>query len=72
MGAPGMFMLMDSGAEVHIVCERDRVHLMNVKKLASPCILDTAGGEVPLDTVGSVVCAGIEMDECLYNPYAKL
>ena len=32
-----------------------------------PCVLDTAGGEVPLDTIGSVVCAGIHMNGSLYS-----
>ena len=46
-------MVVDSGAKVHLV---------------SPLHLDTAGGDLTLDTVGDLPCGGIVCHGCVFNP----
>eukprot|EP00969_Alexandrium_andersonii_P099126 4372554-Alexandrium_andersonii.AAC.1 len=63
-------MVVDSGAEVHIIAPGDEHHMVNKRELAVPCILDTAGDSVALTKVGEVVCAGIRCKQCMLDPKA--
>ena len=64
-------MAGDSGAELHVVGKNDRCFMVNERKQDPPCILDTANGKIVLDVEGDVVCDGILLKNCIYNPYAS-
>ena len=70
-GEDGILMVGDSGAELHVVGKNDRAHLINERKRNPPCILDTASGKIVSDLEGDVMCDGIMLRNCVYNPYAS-
>ena len=57
-------MIVDSGAEVHLVCTAHKHFLTNVTKLNVPLQLETAGG---VDVIGDLLCGGIVCDGCVFN-----
>jgi hypothetical protein len=67
----GIVMVGDTGAEVHIVGEKDHEYLMNIRVKDPPCVLDTANGTIHLGEQGDVVCDGILLQSCVFNPYVK-
>ncbi len=44
--------------------------MINERQRDPPCVLDTANGKIVLDLEGDVVCDGILLRSCVYNPYA--
>ena len=63
-------MIVDSGAEVHLVCPAHKHFLTNVTKLSVPLQLETAGGNLTLHVVGDLRCGGIVCRGCVFNPPA--
>ena len=61
-------MIVDSGAEVHLVCPAHKHFLTNVTKLSVPLQLETAGGDLTLDVMGDLLCGGIVCHGCVFNP----
>ena len=64
-------MVGDSGAELHVVGKNDRGYMINERDRIPPCILDTANGKIASDVEGDVMCDGILLKDCIYNPYAS-
>ena len=64
-------MVGDTGAEVHVVGEKDRCYMINIRAKDPPCVLDTANGTIHLSEQGEVVCDGILLKHCVYNPHVK-
>ena len=61
-------MVVHSVADVHVVCLAHK-HLMKiVTKLTVPLQLETAGGDLTLDTIGDLLCGGIVCHGCVFNP----
>ena len=61
-------MVVDSCAELHLVCPDHKHFMMNVTKLTVPLQLETAGGDLTLDTIGDLLCGGIVCHGCVFNP----
>ena len=61
-------MVVDSGAEVHWVCPAHKHFMQNLSKLDVPLQLETAGGDLTLDTIGDLFCGGIVCHGCVFNP----
>ena len=61
-------MVVDSGAEVHLVCPAHKHFMKNLSKLDVPLQLETAGGDLTLDTIGDLFCGGIVCHGCVFNP----
>ena len=61
-------MIDDSRAEIRLVCPTHKHRMTNVTKLQEPLQLETAGGDVSLDTVGDLICGGVVCRGCLCNP----
>ena len=57
-------MIVDSGAEVHLVCPAHKHFLTNVTKLSVPLQLETAGGDLTLDVIRDLLCGGIVCHGC--------
>ena len=70
-GEDGILMVGDSGAELHVVGKNDRGYVINERKRDPLCVSDTANGKIVLDVEGDVVCDGILLKNCVYNPYAS-
>ena len=60
-------MVVDSGAVVHLVCPARKDFLRNVTELTVPLQLETTGGDLTLDTIGDVLCGGIDRHGCVFN-----
>ena len=61
-------MILDSAEEVHLVCPAHKMFMKSVTKLTIPSQLETAGGELTLDTIGDLHCGGIVCHGCVFNP----
>ena len=61
-------MIVDSGAEVHLVCLAHKHFLTNLTKLSVPLQLETAGGDLTLDVIGDLLCGGIVCHGCVFRP----
>ena len=61
-------MVVDSGAEVHLECPAHKHFMKNLSKLDVPWQLETAGGDLTLDTIGDLFCGGIVCHGCVFNP----
>ena len=61
-------MVVDSGAEVHLVCSAHKQFMKNLSKLDVPLQLETAGGDLTFDTIGDLFCGGIVCRGCVFNP----
>ena len=62
-------MVVDSGAEeVNLVWLAHKHLMKNVTKLTVPLQLETAGGDLTLDTIGDLLCGGIVCHGCVFNP----
>ena len=61
-------MVVDSGAEVHLVCPAHTHFMKNLSKLDVPLQLETAGGDLTLETIGDLFCGGIVCHGCVFNP----
>ena len=61
-------MVVDSGAEVHLVCPAHKHLMKNVTKMTVPLQLETAGGDLTLDTIGDLLCGGIVCHGCVFHP----
>ena len=61
-------MIVDSGAEVHLVCPAHKHFLTNVTKLSVPLQLETAEGDLTLDVIGGLLSGGIVCHGCVFNP----
>ena len=61
-------MVVDSGAEVHLVCPAHKHFMKNLSKLDVPLQLETAGGDLTVDTIGDLFCGGIVCHGCVFNP----
>ena len=61
-------MVVDSGVEVHLVCPAHKHLLRKLTKLTVPLQLETAGGDLTLDTIGDLHCGGILCQGCVFNP----
>ena len=64
-------MVVDSGAEVHLVCPAHKHFMNNLSKLDVPLQLETAGGDLTLDTIGDLFCGGIACRDCVFNPCSQ-
>ena len=64
-------MVGDTGAEVHVIGAKDRCYMMNVCERNPPCVLDTANGTIYLTEQGDVLCAGILLRQCVFNPHVQ-
>ena len=61
-------MIVDSGAEVHLVCPAHKHFLTNVTKLSVSLHMETAGRDLTLDVIGDLLCGGIVCHGCVFNP----
>ena len=61
-------MVVDSGAEVHLVCPAHKHFKEHLSKLDVPLQLETAGGDLTLDTIGDLFCGGIVCRGVVFNP----
>ena len=61
-------MVVDSGAEVHLVCPAHKHLMKNVTKLTVPLQLETAAGDVALDTIGDLLCRSVVCHGCVFSP----
>ena len=61
-------MVVDSGAEVNLVCLAQKHFMKHVTKLHVPLQLETAGGDLILDTIGDLLCGGTVCHGCVFNP----
>ena len=61
-------MIVDSGAEVHLVCLAHNHFLTNFTKLSVPLQLETSGGDLTLDVIGDLLCGGIVCHGCVFKP----
>ena len=61
-------MVVDSGAEVNLVCLAQKHFMKRVTKLHVPLQLETAGGDLILDTIGDLLCGGTVCHGCVFNP----
>ena len=66
----GIVMIGDTGAEVHVIGAQDRCYMMNVRQRNPPCVLGTANGTIYLREQGDVLCAGLLLQHCVFNPHA--
>ena len=60
-----LYMIVDSGAEVQLVCPAHKHFLTNVTKLSVPLQLKTVGRDLTLDVVGDLLCGGIVCHGCV-------
>ena len=60
-------MILDSGAEEHLVCPAHKHFLTNVTKLNVPLQLETAGRDLTLCVIGDLLCGGIVCHEPLLS-----
>ena len=58
-------MIVDSSAEVNLVCPAHKHFLTNVTKLSVPLQLETAGRDLTLDVIGNLICGGIVCHGCV-------
>ena len=63
-------MVVDSGEEVHLVCPAHKHLMKNVAKLADPLQLETAGGDLTLDTIGDLLRGGIVCHGCVFSLFS--
>ena len=61
-------MIVDSGAELHLVCPAHKHFLTNMTKLSVPLQLETAGGDLTLDVIGDLLCGTIVCHGYVFNP----
>ena len=61
-------MVVDSGAQVHLVCPAHEHFMKKLSKLDVPFQLETAGGDLTLNTIGDLFCGGIVCHRCVFNP----
>ena len=61
-------MIVDSGAEVHLVCPAPKHFLTNVTQLNVPLQRENAGGDLTLDVIGDLLCGGLVCHGCVFNP----
>ena len=61
-------MIVDSGAEAHVVCPALKHFLTNVTNFNVPLQLETDGGDLTLDVVGGLLCGGIVCHGSVFNP----
>ena len=50
------------------MCPTHKRLMTNVTKLQEPLQLETAGGDLSLDTVGDLICGGVVFRGYLFNP----
>ena len=53
---------------MHLVCPAHKHFMKNLSKLDVPLQLETAGGDLTLDTIGDLFCGGIVCHGCVFNP----
>ena len=61
-------MVVDSGADVHLVRPAHKHFTKNLSKLDVPLQFETAGGDLTLGTIGELFCGGIVCRGCVFNP----
>ena len=52
---------------MHLVCPAHKHFMKNLSKLDVPLQLETAGGDLTLDTIGDLFCGGIVCRGCVFN-----
>ena len=65
-------MIVDSGAEVRLVCPAHKHFLTNMTKLSVPLQLETAGGDLTLDVIGTCSEAASVCHGCVFSPLLSL
>ena len=60
-------MIVDSGAEVHLVCPAHKHFLDKRDKVSVP----PAVGDLTLDVIGDLLCGGIVCHGCVFNPCSQ-
>ena len=70
-GQTHLTMIADSGAEIHVVAPQHRTFMYDLQQLPNGLPLNTAGGDVTLDIVGTICCMGIVCKPCILNPHSK-
>ena len=70
-GQAQLTMVADTGAEIHVIAPQHRSFMYDLQQLPNGLPLDTAGGDVSLDTLGTVCCMGIVCKPCIFNPHSK-
>ena len=61
-------VIVDSGAEVHLVCLAHKHFLTNLTKSSVPFQLETAGEDLTSDVMGDLLCGGIVSWLCVQSP----
>ena len=61
-------MVVDFGAEEHLVCPAHKHFMKNGTKLHLPMQLETTGGDLSLDTMGDLLCGNITCRSCVFSP----
>ena len=60
-------IIVDSSAEVHLVCPAHKHFSTNVTKMSVPLHLETAGGDWTLDVIGDLLCGGIPCSQSVFS-----
>ena len=63
--------IVDSGAEIHVVCPAHKHIMTCVTKQQEQLQLETAGGDLIVDTVGGLICGSVVCRGGLFNSPAQ-
>ena len=62
-------LIIDTSAQIQLVCPARKKNFMtSVTKVQEPLPLETAVGDLSLDTVGDLICGGVVCRSRVFNP----